>query len=1310
MRLSSAHATKTMTRALWLLLCATAAPLIQADVSQTPLSVGGDVPGSLALVPSVEWPTVMTVANLGSYSSGQTYSGYFDSAKCYVYQYSTTSLDDSYFVPAAMANSHKCTSGTKQWSGNFLNWVATPTIDPFRSALTGGNRVKDTENLTVLQKARNDGKGGLGNRMNDGQGLLPASERSGAVPFAKGWDNFYTRLDGQNFDMLFSNWNDRIGGEGSVNRDQNWTRVWVNLNPNDGDQWTPTELKKDYKPRGSSQPDTFSVYRVRIQVKVCDPTIGVEANCKRYSDSNYKPEGLLQGYSDRLRYSVFSYLNDSSATRDGGVLRAKQSYIAPLLPDRSNNVRAEWSGTNGVLVRNPAASEAAATGNGIGDSGIINYLNKFGSMPSSPGGNSYKGLKDFDPVSELYYTALRYFKGKGNVPQYSNLNGGNANANYAQADGFPVVTNWYDSPADHPETRPKDPITYSCQKNVILGIGDTNTWNDKNLPSGTSDTNSTAEPPKPDLVKNDDSLNVLTATTKVAQLEGVPAITKIPFGGLGDNNSAYIAGMAYDAHTRDQRSDLNGSQTISTYWVDVRENQQLAPHAQNQYWLAAKYGGFTVPNNFLPYETTTVASSITDDLWWSGQYLTNRDNQQDKRPNNFFVASDAQAMVTSLKSAFARIGSETSTTTAALGSNSTQLNTGSLLFQSSFSPRYWSGDLIAKTVGSNGTVSTTATWSAASKLDNRTTARNILTITPPASGNLTTSGATFSWDNLSQTNKAALLRNLDGSSAPATEGTTRVDYLKGNRTSESGSNALRTRGSRLGDIVNSDPLFIGKPDYGYNLLPGSEGSSYLTFRQGDTYKNRLPLVVVGANDGMLHGFNATADSTGGGELFAYVPHTLHSELYKLTQRDYSHRYYVDGSPASSDVWDGSNWRTLVVGTLGAGGKAVFALDVTDPSSVTSSSVLWEFSPPEMRYPIQKPAVVRLANGKFGVIVTSGFSDGAVDSGKVWILNANTGALIKEFTLSTTGGLGEPLAIDVNNDRIADRLYVGDTTGNLWRFNISSASTDAWVAPTAPMFVARTGNSNTDARQPITAPLNAALSTGGYPIILFGTGSYYRSGDNQIGTNPRLETFYGIVDKEGETISRSDLVEQSITRQVAFSNSSGNRNQARAVTNESVGTDDAGWYIDLTVKNADDTAQATTGERVVSQATLRGGALIFTTLTPSTDLCAGGGTSWLMALDVQNGGRLNQTYFDYNNDRTLSSSDNYLENGESIPYSGISDASNGIIKAPGYFDRNLDQTTTTDLVCYTGSANGQPQCSPVPPGTRVSARASWREIR
>ena len=110
-----------------LLACLAIAPLAQAIVSQSPLVTGGDIPGSLALVPSVEWPTVLSVANLGSYSSASTYSGYFDSDKCYVYSYANassqggTNLDNSWFEPQSAANGHKCT-GARQWSGNFLNW------------------------------------------------------------------------------------------------------------------------------------------------------------------------------------------------------------------------------------------------------------------------------------------------------------------------------------------------------------------------------------------------------------------------------------------------------------------------------------------------------------------------------------------------------------------------------------------------------------------------------------------------------------------------------------------------------------------------------------------------------------------------------------------------------------------------------------------------------------------------------------------------------------------------------------------------------------------------------------------------------------------------------------------------------------------------------------------------------------------------------------------------------------------------------------------------------------------------------------
>lgn len=1289
MRRSTAAFSRLRTPSL--LACLAIAPLAQAAVSQSPLVTGGDIPGSLALVPSVEWPTVLSVANLGSYSSASTYSGYFDSDKCYVYSYAnassqgSTSLDNSWFEPQSAATGHKCT-GAKQWSGNFLNWAATPTIDPFRSALTGGARVRDTATLTVLQKARHDGQNSAGNRLNTNQGIIPSSEIAGATPFAATWDNLYVRLEGQGFDMLFSNWNDRIGGGGSANYGfgNNWPDVWVDLDPKSTRQWDGNNLRRDYYPGGIAL-YTNSVYRVRVQVRVCNPAVGIETNCKRYSDTNYKPEGLLQQYSDRLRYSVFSYLNDSDQLRDGGVLRANQTFIGPVNPDQSSNSRAEWDATTGVQSINPSPTEASDTlgTTGITNSGVINYLNKFGSMPYDAQKN-YRNLKSIDPVSELYYTAIRYFKNQGNVASYSNLTG-DATNRYAQADGFPVVTSW------------RDPITYSCQKNVILGIGDTNTWQDKNLPGG--DTSSGGEPAKPAEVTADTTVNVQTATQKVASLENITINT--PFTGRG--NSAYIAGLAYDAHTRDQRPDLGGNQTISTYWMDVLENQTLAGKRQNQYWLAAKYGGFVVPSNFDPYATTTTQASITENLWTTnGETLSTGD----KRPDNFFVASDAQAMTTSLKNAFAKIVSETSSTSTSLGANSGSLETGTAFYQANFSARYWSGDLIAKTFNTDGTLSATSLWSAAAKLDAQSwSSRKIFTMGPFTGTNLvSTDRQNFDWDGIKAQGQAALRRNTDGSQASEDEGKRRLAYLQGNRSEETAaSSPLRKRASRLGDIVNSDPLFVGQPDYGYNLLPSAlGGDQYLAFRQGAAYKSRTPLIVVGANDGMLHGFDASLTATGGTELFAYVPQAVMGNLYRLTQSNYSHRYFVDGSPATSDVYFGDSWHTLVVGTTGAGGNGVFALDVTNPGAMTNQAALWEFSSPDMRYPIQKPAIVALPNGKFGVIVTSGFSDNAVTSGKVWILDASNGEVLKTFTLSTTGGLGEPLAIDLNNDRITDYFYVGDTAGNLWRFDVSSPDSTAWQTPSAPMFIATAGNASNAARQPITAPLSAALNSDGKAIILFGTGSYFQVGDNNLTGTPRMETFYGIIDR-GQTVTRSQLLEQKILNERTVGTRKGRR-----VSTVDLASTQAGWFLDLVWKSANGGPGTLTGERVISSSRLHGGALVFTTLTPSSDPCTGGGTSWTMAINPLNGGSLKYTYFDLNQDNQLNDSDNDTLLGGNIPDSGMIDINGGILKTPTILNRDTlaDGSPSPTDVLYDSQGNRLV----IPKGTRTSGRVSWREIR
>ncbi|MBW5411705.1 pilus assembly protein [Pseudomonas sp. MAG002Y] len=1275
---------------------------VYAEVSQTPLLLGsGNVPGSLALVPSVEWPTVLSVANLGSYNSANEYSGYFDSNKCYLYNKTS---NDGWFYPNGLATNHKCNG---KWSGNFLNWAATPTIDPFRSALTGGLRAVDQENLTILQKARHSGQNSTGDRTNSGQGMIPAAEFSGATPVSSGWNSMYIRLSGLNTDMVFSNWSDKLGDDPTSRSE------WIDYDPNNSAQLNNGRLIPSYRVNENGGSQVKSVYRLRIQVKVCDPSPaagGLESNCKRYSSTNYKPEGLLQQYSDTLRYSVFGYLNDSSEGRDGGVLRANQKGIGPKDTDGSTNPYAEWNATTGILVKNPNPADAISTGNGVADSGVINYLNKFASMPYQTNPVAYKAIKSLDPVSELYYAAIRYFKNQGNVPAYSNLTGGTQAERYAQADGFPVITNW------------QDPINYSCQKNVILGIGDTNTHRDKNLPGPTSSVGEVS--PKPPEVVADTTVNVVTATAKVGSLEGVN-LKETSSSYTGRSNSAYIAGLAYDSHTVDLRPNMSGKQTLSTYWVDVRENQSLAGRASNQYWLAAKYGGFKVPSNFSPYSNETNSATITDDLWWTnGEILPTGD----KRPDNFFVASDAANMTASLKTAFSQIVKEVRSTSTSLATNSTQLNTESAVFQTLYNSSNWSGDLLAKTVSGSGSVAATPTWSAASKLDaltNLSTRKIFLSngFTAREQGVYSTSigGIDFFWNNnLDNDAKIALQTpRANGVTVEGDTGQNRLNYLRGERnlekTKTTPSNPFRSRGSRLGDIINSDPQYVSNQDYGYNLLTGSmwggAGSSYLSFRRSTDYINRKPMVVVGTNDGMLHGFDATVSSIGGGELFAYIPRSITGDLYKLTDPNYSHQYYVDGSPTSSDAWINGSWKTIVVGTTGAGGKSVFALDATNPNTMSARSVMWEFTAPDMSYPVQKPSVVALANGKFGVIVSSGFTNSSVTKGHVWVLDAANGNVLKKFTVNTTGGMAQPLAIDINNDRVADRIYVGDTQGNLWRFDITGEDVSKWDGfrngnqNIIPIFSARDSSGRV---QPITAPLTAALNTDGKPIILFGTGSFYQTVDTDLLQNQRIESYYAIIDRDS-SVNRTNLAERKILKEVNVNGQKG-RILSEAATGDMYGK--SGWVLDLLWKASEGGSNSLTGERVVSAGVLRNGTITFSTLTPSDDPCSGGATSWVMSLDVFTGARLAYNYFDFNGDGLINDNDYFTDsNGNKIPFSGISNPDLGAIDTPSYFNGNATNEGSTDLICFAGSANAdQPVCSPAPPGSRTSDRVSWREIR
>lgn len=1257
----------TTTAAAFALLVASPAV---AAVAQTPLYLGGgNVPGNLLLVPSVEFPTVNSMANLGDYNVEQTYIGYFDPEKCYIY----VEGDQAHFYPAGTTTGHVCNG---QWSGNFMNWAATQTIDPFRKVLTGGYRVKDTLTETWLEKARHEGQGGetyYPTRYIDPAGYPTISDVviKGATPL----DTDQIKLE--------------IIGLGNVLRIQTEA-------PGDGD-------------------DVYdATYDLQVRVAVCVPGL-LEANCRKYSQG-WKPEGLIQQYSDEMRIGIFGYLNDHNMLRDGGVLRAPLKFVGPkrIVPDtgEEDNPFMEWDPDTGVFIQNPGKAYADATASrysiSIDHSGVINYLNEFGQLTSN-------NHKNYDPVSELYYTAIRYLKGQNNVPEYVAIPGNTSVDAAMAADGFPVIVDW------------EDPIQYACQKNVILGIGDVYTHRDKNLPGSPY---SGDEPPKPAAVASDNTVDVVAATEKVGAMEGITIST--PF--TGRSNSAFMAGLAWDAHTQDIRADADmpGTQTVSTHWVDVLEGQTLEPPAENQYYLAAKYGGFRVPEDFDP---DTHTGPLNLEWWHSNGEMLSPFVREDivgepfPRPDNYYVAGAADQMIESLTMAFARISAELKSSASSVAANSTRLDSNTAVFQAAFDSSHWSGELEAYRIKSGGVINDTFEWSAADELDALTQAqiatRSILTITPPTltaeGAYVSTTGHNFVWTELT-TGQQDLLRQDPGGSSllPVTAGQERLSWLRGSRLLEPPNGLLRERDSRLGDIVNSDPQFVHHQDFGYVLLALTEayrgteiGEKYQTFRESDAYKNRPPMIVVGANDGMLHGFDASLSTTGGTELFAYVPNAAYEHLYELTLPDYSHRFFVDASPRVADAWFDSAWHTIVVGATGAGGHSVFALDVTNPTSMTKSSVLWEFTHPDMGYTIGQPTVVPLSNGQFGVIVSSGYETGATD-GTIWILDPADGSIIHEFSVPNSGDLGPPLAADLNSDRIADRIYVGDTNGNLWRFDIGPKKSD-WGPPKdlvqgqniLPLFVATDASGTT--RQAITAPLTSAFNKDGLHMVFFGTGSFYRVDDNVVPATPSVDSFYGIIDR-GVPITRSELHAQAIIAEQTKSNGA----EVRAVSNFPMAPGKAGWYLDLEWTAAyGGTGPA--GERVVSKATVRGERIIFATLIPNEDPCAFGGESWIMELNTFSGASLGYTVFDVTHDGKFTEEDKTTlggGDGETVVVSGVKTV-NGIAKTPaviGDVDFNPDDGAKgKDEIKVLAGSNGELQALKER-GSLEIGRQSWRQVR
>ncbi len=1197
-------------------------------VSQTPLHVGISIPGNLALTPSVEWPTINSVANLGNYSESIVYAGYFDSHKCYQYHFSNTETE-RHFFPVSTTSDRRCTTSGAPWSGNFLNWAATQTIDPFRSAMTGGYRVVDTASETWLEKARHDGQGGTSiypNRRLPGSGDN-STLVSRATPYSANWMRM--RIEGLGNKMRF-----RIGND-DVNSGV------VAYNPGAAS----THASRACSANGCE---------VSIRVKVCVSGL-LESNCKQYS-GGWKPEGTLQEYADRMRYSVFGYLNHTDMLRDGAVLRARKKWIGPTIPDEDgeiDNPNKEWDPTTGVLIQNPDPADATATSNALGvtisHSGVINYLNRFGQMTG-------QNHKSFDPVSELFYSAVRYFKNQGNVPAYSNITSNHFNL----ADGFPVITNW------------TDPVEHWCQQNTILGIGDIYTHRDKNLPGSACTTD---EPTRPSQVSGDTTVNVVTATNQVGQMEGVGNIgSSCNF--TGRNNSAFMAGLAWDSRARDIRPDLTGGKTtISTYWVDVLEEQSLEGMARNQFALAAKYGGARLPQDFDPDEW---GDDPLPEAWWhsNGETLTpfgSRGSGQAsfKRPDNFFTAGEAPQMVESLKTAFANIVAEMTGSGASLAANSTKLETGTTTFQAQFFTGTWRGELNAFAVDPDtGALITPPMWQAGSVLPAHGS-RNIRF--HKSSGCGSTGLCAFTQSNLTATQRAAL-------GSTTTEQEAVVNYLRGDRSQEQPGGPLRTRTGVLGDIVHSQPVFVGRPNPNLYAAASFNGAGdYGTFANAQS--SRTGVVYVGANDGMLHGFNATT----GVETFAFVPNrVILNNLKSFTSPEYEHLYFVDGEMTVADVYfsgGGGGWKTVLVGTLGRGGPGLFALDITNPSSVV---FLWEKTAadiPALGRNIGKPIIAQVANGDWRVILGNG-PDSADGKAQLIMVGIQSGTTYSVDTgVAGDNGLSAVFTWDSTADGFIDTAYAGDLQGNLWRFNGLASGTS-----TLKLYEARDPLDNLP--QPITAaPLVGRNPDTGQRWVFFGTGRYLNELDP---LNQQIQTWYGLIDTGVTIVGRTDLVEREILAEGEI-NGFGARVIDEGSVDDMIGK--KGWFMDL-----ESPENGVEGERMVVPNQFQGRVLIGTTRIPdASDVCRPTGRGFVMAIDPFTGARLDRTFFDITMDGLFNDADKLLVDGVLMIVSGI-----GFLSSPNnpIFIENVMQVSLDD-----GSTEAL-----ATQGTAADARrTSWREI-
>ena len=502
----------------------------------------------------------------------------------------------------------------------------------------------------------------------------------------------------------------------------------------------------------------------------------------------------------------------------------------------------------------------------------------------------------------------------------------------------------------------------------------------------------------------------------------------------------------------------------------------------------------------------------------------------------------------------AEIASRTGTS-AGVAVASRALQANNQKFVPSYKTKDWTGDLKAYAVDVHGRHGALQ-WSVLDRLP-KPIDRTMYVGTGNTSG---PAASPFYWDSAEdkpaqRMTDRARRALIQGAGKKDEDGSPLVLYLRGDRTESGKKFRTQLQNAVIGHIVNSQPAYIGTAiDRGYRYLPAAFGSaksgadSYrdyvaqkaarscsTTIQSGAAKVCGPAMVFVGSNEGFLHGFNANPDpvKSGGREIFAFAPFASLSELGRSSRPEFQARFMMDGPLIERDAFWGNRWHNVVVGTTGAGPKAVFALDVTQTDfHGLDKAVLWELSDANQTvkanadaigHVLQEPEVGVLADGRWVVVIGNGYESRSKRA-QLLVVELQTGQVIARLDTSVgsdsqPNGLGG-VALVRDGNQVITGAFAGDLRGNVWKFDLASTRPSDWKVSYGkkPMFTTQDGRAITAAPVLVTHPLGGVM-------VLVGTGKLFEVGDNEVPANydrnnGPFDVLYGLWDTARLSVDRN----------------------------------------------------------------------------------------------------------------------------------------------------------------------------------------------